>query len=288
MIKHTLKKLPKNTHEILIDISWDEIEKEYKTAFDIILDEFSFEGFRKGKVPPSLAEKHIAKDQVYNQLIRTMLPRVYEEIIKKEGLKPIVSPKIDLITAKEKDTWQVKATLAEKPEVELGDYKKKLLEAKANMKKDDIWVPGKEEAKKEDPNAIKDKIMNEALSLLLKEVKCEVPPLLIESELNRKLTQLLDDVQKIGLTVDSYLQSKGLTMERLKEQYGREITDMYKLEFILLDIADKEKIEVNDSDMNKLFANLKDDKEKESAKTNAYFYASVLRKQKTLDFLISL
>ena len=74
MIKHTLKKLPKNTHEILIDVSWDEIEKEYKTAFDVILAEFSLEGFRKGKVPPSLAEKHIAKDQVYNQLIRTMLP----------------------------------------------------------------------------------------------------------------------------------------------------------------------------------------------------------------------
>ena len=77
-------------------------------------------------------------------------------------------------------------------------------------------------------------------------------------------------------------------MERLKEQYTREITDMYKLEFILLDIADKEKIEVSDTDMNKLFTNLKDDKERESAKANAYFYASVLRKQKTLDFLISL
>ena len=87
------------------------------------------------------------------------------------------------------------------------------------------------------------------------------PSPLVESELNLKLTQLLDDVQKIGLTVDSYLQSKGLTMERLKEQYTREITDMYKLEFILLDIADKERVEVNDADMSKLFANLKDDKE---------------------------
>lgn len=288
MIKHTLKKLPHNSYELLIDVTWDEIEKEYKSSFDVILAEFSFEGFRKGKVPASLAEKHIAKDQVYNQLIRSLLPRIYEDIIKKEGLKPIVSPKIDLVTAKEKETWQIKATLAEKPTVELGEYKKKLLEAKANLKKDAIWVPGKDEAKKEDPNAQKDKMLSEALSILLKEVKCEVPFLLIESELNRKLTQLVDDVQKIGLTIDSYLQSKGLTMERLKEQYTREITDMYKLEFILLDIADKEKIEVSEDDMAKLFANLKDDKEKESAKANAYFYTSVLRKQKTLDFLISL
>lgn len=98
----------------------------------------------------------------------------------------------------------------------------------------------------------------------------------------------MDNVQKIGLTVEGYLQSKGLTMERLKEQYTREITDMYRLEFILLDIADKEKIEVTEADMNSLYANLKEDKDKESAKANAYFYASVLRKQKTLDFLISL
>ena len=48
------------------------------------------------------------------------------------------------------------------------------------------------------------------------------PSPLVESELNLQLTQLLDDVQKIGLTVDSYLQSKGLTMERLKEQYTRD------------------------------------------------------------------
>lgn len=160
MIKHSLKKLPKSTYEILIDLSWDEIEKEYKNAFDVILAEFSLEGFRKGKVPPSLAEKHIAKDQVYNQLIRTLLPRIYENIVKAEGLKPIVSPKIDLVSAKENEAWQVKVTLAEKPDVELGDYKRKLLDVKAGMKKEDIWIPGKGEKKKEDPNAKKDKILN--------------------------------------------------------------------------------------------------------------------------------
>lgn len=288
MIKHTLKKLPQNTFEILIDITWDEIEKEYKTAFDLILAEFSTEGFRKGKVPAAIAEKQISREKVYEQLIRTLLPRVYEEVIKSENLKPIVAPKVDLISAKEKETWQVKATVAEKPLVELGDYKKKLLSAKADIQKADIWVPGKEPEKKEDAAAQNDKILNSALSTLLKEVKCDISPLLIEAELNRKLTQLVDDVQKIGLTVDSYLQSKGLTMDKLKEQYNKEITDMYKLEFILLDIADKENIKVEQADLDKLFGALKDEKDKAAAQANSYFYASVLRKQKTLDFLIAL
>lgn len=288
MIKHTIKKLPANTHEIIIDISWDEIEKEYKGAFDIILAEFSLEGFRKGKVPSSIAEKHIPRDQVYTQLIRTLLPRIYEDIIKKEGLKPVVAPKVDLVKAKEKETWQIKATVAEKPTVELGDYKKKVQEAKASLKKDDIWVPGKDQEQGKDDKAKNDKALNIALTTLIKEVKCDVSELIIETELNRKLSQLVDDVQKIGLTVDGYLQSKGLTMEKLKEQYGKEITEMYKLEFILLDIADKEKIEVGQGELEKLFGNLKNEAEKTAAMSNSYFYASVLRKQKTLDFLISL
>lgn len=287
MTNHTLKKLPQNTYEILIDIPWDQISKEYKTAFDLILAEFSIEGFRKGKVPAAIAEKHIPKDKVYEQLIRTLLPRIYEEVIKEEKLKPIVSPKIDLVKAKENESWQVKATVAEKPDVQLGDYKKKVQDAKADLKKTDIWVPGKEE-KKEDQAAQNDKMLNTALTALLKEVKCDISPLLIEAELNRKLTQLIDDVQKIGLTVDSYLQSKGLTMDKLKEQYTKEITDMYKLEFILLEIADKENIQVDQADLDKLFGALKDEKDKAAAQANSYFYASVLRKQKTLDFLISL
>jgi FKBP-type peptidyl-prolyl cis-trans isomerase (trigger factor) len=287
MIKHSLKKLPQNTFEILIDIPWEEIEKEYKGAFDLILAEFSFEGFRKGKVPASIAEKHIPKDQVYSQLIRTLIPRVYEEIVKKENLKPIVSPKVDLIQAKEKETWQIKATLAEKPEVVLGEYKKKIQEAKASLKTDDIWVPGKEQ-KQEDVNAKNDKLLSSALSVVLKEVKCEVPPMLIESEMNRKLTALIDDVQKIGLTVENYLTSKGLTMDKLKEQYTKEITDMYRLEFILHAIADSEKISVEQADLDKLFGNLKDEKERATAQANSYFYASVMRKQKTLDYLMAL
>lgn len=288
MITHTLKKLPASTYEILINITWDEVEKEYKSAFDVILAEFSFEGFRKGKVPVSLAQKHIPKDQVYSQLMRTLLPRVYDEIIKKEGLKPIVSPKVDLIQAKEKETWQIKATVAEKPVVELGDYKKRVLAAKADLKKDSIWVPGKDEEKKEDVQAQNDKKLSTTLSVLLMEVACDISPLIIETELNRKLAALVDDVQKIGLTIDGYLQSKSLTMDKLREQYSKEITDMYKLEFILLDIADKEKIEVGKEDLDKLFGALKDEKEKAAAASNSYFYASVLRKQKTLDFLISL
>jgi len=287
MYSYKLNKLPKNTLEINLNIPTSDINEEYERAFSRLQQELTVEGFRKGKVPKAMAEKHLSKETVYQEMIKTLLPRVYEEIIKKEALKPIVSPKIELVKAKEKEDWQIKITLAEKPLLELGDYKKTIKEIKTNQKKEDIWVPGKGD--KEKPKGEnKNKLLNEILNIVLKTSKVELSDLIIEEELNHRLTRLLDDVQKIGLTIENYLKSKNLTMEQLKASYRKEIEDTYKLEFILSEIADKENIKVEKEDLDKLFTNIKEEKERKAAEANSYFYASILRKQKTLDFLISL
>jgi len=289
MPTHTLKKQPKSTIEVLVKLTWNEIQLAYKTSFELLHAEFEMEGFRKGKVPRELAEKNIAKDSVYSHLIRELMPKIYEDIVKKENLKPILSPKIELVKAKENEDWELKVTLAEKPVVKLRDYKKQVQEAKKTLKADDIWVPGKEQtAPDKSADQKKEKVLNVSLEAVLKECECELPPLLIEEELDRRLSQMVDDVQKIGLTMDKYLQTRNLTMEKVKERLTREITDMYKLEFILQAIADEEKLEVKQEDLNALFSNIKEEKDRKAAEANAYFYASVLRKQKALDFIIGL
>ena len=106
MIKHTLNKQPLQTYDLTVTIPWEDIQAQYKKAFSTVLSQFEFEGFRKGKVPPAIGEKHIKKDTVYQQLIHSFIPTVYEEIIKKENLKPIVNPKINLIKAKENEAWE--------------------------------------------------------------------------------------------------------------------------------------------------------------------------------------
>lgn len=289
MSTHTIKKQPKSTVEILVKLPWVEVQAAYKTSFAALHAQFEMGGFRKGKVPTELAEKNIDKDKVYSHLIREIMPKIYEEIIKKEDLHPILSPKIDLVKAKENEEWELKMMIAEKPVVKLKEYKKKVQEAKKGLKADDIWVPGKDEAKDpKDENQKKEKSLNVSLEAVLAETECELPPLLIEEELDRRLTQMVDDIQKIGLTMEKYLQTRNLTLESVKERLTREITDMYKLEFILQAIADQEKLEVKQEDLQALFSNIKEEKDRKAAEANTYFYASVLRKQKAIDFIIGL
>jgi len=288
MYQYKLVDLPRQVKKILVTIPTSSIEDEYKNAFEKIRSVILIPGFRQGKAPRDVAEKHIKKEKVFEELIRNLIPKIYDEIIKKEGIKPIVQPKIKLINAQENKDWEIEIMVAQKPNIDLGKYKDAIKNFKAQNKKADIWVPGKDiktQPKAEDKTQTN---IDEILNLLLKESKIEIAELIVEEELNHRLTQLVDDVQKIGLSMDAYLKSKNLTLETLKSRYTKEIETTYKLEFILAQVADQESIKVEKEDLDKLFANIKDEKERQMAKQNAYFYASILRKQKTIDFLLSL
>ncbi len=290
MYSYNLKKLPKKTTEILVSIPKTDIEKERAIAFANLQKELSVEGFRKGKVPKEIAEKHLAKETIYQELLKSLLSKLYDEVIKKENLQPIVSPKIDLTKAKEGEDWEIRITIAEKPTVDLGVYKDAIKKSKAEQKKDDIWVPGKGTTAggEKDEAEKKQKHLNLVLTALLKEVKFELSDLIVDEELDRRLTQLVDDVRKIGLTVESYLKSKNLTIDELKKRYRQEIEDTYKLEFVLMEIADKENIKVEKEEIDKLMSGITNEADRKNAEQNSYYYASILRKQKTLDFLLTL
>lgn len=291
MYSYKKEKLPKNTSQIIVDIPSSDIKKEEGEAFSRLQSQLTVEGFRLGKAPKDIAEKHISKDALYQELAQKLISRIYQEILTKENLKPIISPKVDLVKAKEGEDWQIKITVAEKPVVELGDYKKIIKEVKAKVEKSNIWVPGKDKDPSADgkkPEKDKNKLLNEILTALLKETKLEVSDLVIDEEINHRLTHLVDEIQKIGLTTENYLKSKNLTMESLKAQFKKEAEDTYKLEFVLAEIADNENIKIEKTDLDKLFVNIKDEKERQKAEQNSYYYATILRKQKTLDYLISL
>lgn len=288
MYSYKKEKLPKNTTQIIVDVPKADIKKEEGEAFFRLQQKLTVEGFRPGKVPKDIAEKHLTKELIFQELAQKMISRIYQEILTKENLKPIISPKIDLPKAKEGEDWQIKIVVAEKPAITLGDYKKIIKEVKEKAKKSNIWVPGKDKTnppRTEDNNS---KLMNDVLSALLNDAKIEISDMVIEEEVNHRLTHLMDEIQKIGLTAENYLKSKNLTMDSLKAQFKKETEDTYKLEFILAEIADKENLKVEQSDLDKLFINIKDEKERKVAEQNSYYYATILRKQKTLDFLISL
>jgi len=288
--KTTKKDLGKKTLEFTLQVDKGFISSLYSDNFGLLSKELVAPGFRKGTAPKEIAEKHIKKDEVYKKVISALLPKLYEAVVKEQDVKPIVNPKIELIKAKDGEDWEVKMTVVETPQVKLNDYKKKLSELNKDQKKDGIWVPGKEPEKKttQEEEAKKMERLNKTIELLLNEVSVEISDVLIEEEVQRKLSKLVDDIAKLGLTVDAYLASKNETAETLKAKYTKEMLDTYAIEFILQQIALDEKITVEKEDLDKLFGGITDEAAKQEAYNNAYSYASILRRQKVLDYLMNL
>ncbi len=283
------KNLPKQTLEFIISVPKEDIDAEYKKAFADLQKDLEVQGFRKGKAPKDVAEKHLKKDEIYDRLIRNYMPTVYSEIIDKEQAKPIISPRVELVKAKENEDWEIKFTTAESPKVVLGKFKEKVQAAKKEVKKSDIWTPGKDkEITPENLEKQKQAEFQASLDALMKEAKVEVSDLILEEEMQKRLAKLVDDMQRVGITMEAYLQSKNLTKEQMQEQIKKEIEDSYKIEFILQEIADQEDIKIEQGELEKIFANIKTDEERKSVEQNAYYYAALLRKQKTLDYINSL
>ena len=88
--------------------------------------------------------------------------------------------------------------------------------------------------------------------------------------------------------MDSYCQSKKTTPKAIREKYEKEIEGAYIIEFILNEVAEKEKITVTKEDLDKFISGIKDENQRKQAQANAYHYATVIRRQKLLDFLIGL
>lgn len=275
-MKSTITKQTDGTITLQITIANSLISKAWQEEVEKISTTATIPGFRKGKAPKKIVEEHVNTEEVREEVLKKLLPASYLEAVKEHDLKPIINPKIHVEKLEEGKDWQYSAITCEMPKIDLGDYKKAI---KAITAKTKIIIPGKE---KQEVN------MNDVMKALLDSVKVTTPQILIDSEVERLLSQLLDEIKKLGLTLDQYLASTNKTPEVLKKEYSQKAEGDMKLEFALQKIAEVEKITVEQKEIDEAILKAKDEKEKEHLTKNAYLLANILRQQKTIDFLKNL
>jgi FKBP-type peptidyl-prolyl cis-trans isomerase (trigger factor) len=275
----------KSSFELTITIANSTIKSKYQESLKEEAKSLDLPGFRKGKAPLNLVEEKLGKDVIYQKALEKTLPEAYSEAIKKHNLSPIIEPKISLVSAKKDEDWVFKAVSCILPEISLPDYQSEIKKINSKGK---IWTPGKDSQKPTAEQEEKEK--QERLQLILKKIleitKFEIPKLLVDAEVNKKLSSLVDQVQKAGMTIDQYLESKKTTIEKLKESYKNEIEESIKIELILEKIADQEKIQVEDKEIEKILEGAKE--QKNNPQPNPYLLAQIIRRQKTLAQLLNL
>lgn len=273
--KVEVKRLPDSTVELSFTIPWDEIEKVRREIVDALVKDVTLPGFRKGKAPKDVAEKSLPKAKVQEELLKKVITSTYADAIAKNEVKPIVYPQIHVEAFDEGTTLTYTAKTCEQPTIDLKNYKDAVRSLTAKSK---IIVPGKSEEEQKVP-------LERILETILANTSATVSEVLVDQEATRLLSQLLDELKTLGMNLDQYLASKGITGDVLQAEYKKRAEDDIKLEFLLRKIADDEKITVEPQDIEAAINGIKDEKQKKEILQNPYLVANIIRQQKTLDFL---
>jgi len=288
MQKTIIARQPDGTIQLTITVSKSTVKKNYDQQLAEAAKKAKISGFRKGKAPKKLVEEKIDKSQVYETVIQKLVPEAYLEAIKEHQLNPVIAPKVELLKAKEDEDWQFRATTCEAPKIELKDYK---TEIRKNLAPAKLWTPekGKEGQDKGQEPTAEEKIQK-VIEALLELAQFSLPAILMEEELNRSLSSLINQANSMGMTIDQYAQSTGKTTAQIREEYRIRVESELRLLLILNELAKREKIEVSDKEIEDL---TKASGDKKVAKQMAdplqkEYLRGVLSRRKTLEKLANL
>ena len=132
-MKHTLKKLSDTQVLVSVTASEQDLEGAKATALKHLSREIKVPGFRKGKVPANVAEKHLDPNMLGMEVTEHAVNATLTEVVTVENIRVLDQPKIELKKFVPYTELEFDATIDIIPAVKLGNYKK--LKAKKTVKK---------------------------------------------------------------------------------------------------------------------------------------------------------
>jgi FKBP-type peptidyl-prolyl cis-trans isomerase (trigger factor) len=163
-----------------------------------------------------------------------------DENAKKEDAAKVEQKEIDDVL-KEIKKQRAGQEKKKEEEIELNDEYVKTLGDFTSL--DDFTKKIEENILAEKQSKLKEKKRLAIVEKLIAESKIDLPEMIVQSELDRMIAQLKEDIMRAGLTYESYLIQIKKTDEDIRKEWRAHAEQKAKLQFILRDIAREEKIE---------------------------------------------
>lgn len=123
-MKHTLKKLSDTSVQTTVELDKTDLATAKQAAVRRLARDVKVPGFRKGKVPLEVAEKHIDPMQLANETAEHALNIALNDVSVVEDLRVLDRPQINLDDFQPYDSLKFTATIEILPDIILGNYKK--------------------------------------------------------------------------------------------------------------------------------------------------------------------
>ncbi|MBF1171140.1 MAG: trigger factor [[Eubacterium] sulci] len=122
-MKATLISKENNRAKFTMEFTAEEFEAAVVKAYQDSKDKFNIDGFRKGKAPRSIIEKHFGEGVFFEDAINNLFQTAYPEALNELDLEVIDSPQADFSEIGKGKPLTVTIDVAVYPVVEVKDYK---------------------------------------------------------------------------------------------------------------------------------------------------------------------
>jgi FKBP-type peptidyl-prolyl cis-trans isomerase (trigger factor) len=198
-----VKETKNSTAKIEAILTKNEVDAQKEHAIDELIGEVTVKGFRQGKAPRSIAADHIDPDKLSNHILGHVLNKIIDQALSDNKFRLLGRPVLDNIDSKNKDGWVISLSLPLYPEVKLGDYQKLFSKTKSTKKVTE-----------------EEKVEN-IYQTLSKNIKLDIPQLVIEEEVNYSLERLTNQAKTLNLTLESYLKAVNKSLEQVRDEYSK-------------------------------------------------------------------
>lgn len=257
---------PDKTFTFTLTVPVSQITTEYQVVLKEVQASYETKGFRKGKAPLDVVQASISEDKIIPEVFSHLVSHLYQDLVTKHQLKPIVEPQVKIINPPlllTKD-WQVEITSCELPQIKLApDYKSAIKKANSSKLAD---------AQK----------LDLLFDTLLKQVTADIPQLLVEADVQKHLSDLVSQTQQAGITVAQYLKNQQTTLDAYRQKLEQKVKNEWLINLAISQIALDEKITPSQADVDQLVS------KNEQLKTNPNLAYYLLTQQKVVDFLKSI
>lgn len=115
----TTQRLEGSLVALEISVDDDRLESAMTKAVNRISQQVRIPGFRPGKAPRNVVERHVGRGAILQEALDQLVPDAYTEAVESESIAVIDQPDIELTST---EPLAFKATVAVRPDIQLNDY----------------------------------------------------------------------------------------------------------------------------------------------------------------------
>ncbi len=105
---------------VQIEVEPQELDESLDKAYRQVVKRVAIPGFRKGKAPRSVVERHIGREGLQKEALEDLIPELCARAVQEQKMEVIAQPAIEILQL---EPVIFKATFPLRPRVELGDYR---------------------------------------------------------------------------------------------------------------------------------------------------------------------